>query len=338
MRRIFGTVAVLHGLFPYFAHVFADPFRFFGIRTVVYPVEHAEVPVLPRGTVDDFAVCGDAAGHAAVPHLFVTVVEVGPGKFGRYAVRPQQRLARRFVLECFAFHTETYPIFAVGRSTLDVGFTGETGRCLRNEDIAGEVDGYLAAVRPVADEEQTLVGDGHGLGQVIERFGEGAEFIDFAGLQVHDGRGVLPGVVRCDGSGETAGILAAGRHGSPHLEGVQLAETGEFVVLGELVHAYLLRSLVGYDGDGGAAFGTGVVVIDGHGERPVVRALHLYPRCPGSGFPRGRGGFHLDDQRLIPFAQERARHLAQVDILEILATLRVAAGEYGCRTECEDTF
>ena len=176
-----------------------------------------------------------------------------------------------------------------------------------------------------------MVGDGHGLRQVMERFRIGTEFIDFAGLQVHDGRGVLPGVVRCDGSGETAGILAAGRHGSPHLEGVQLAETGEFVVLGELVHAYLLRSLVGYDGDGGAAFGTGVVVIDGHGERPVVRALHLYPRCSGSGFPRGRGGLHLDDQRLIPFAQERARHLAQVDVLKSLFRSGSTACQYGCR-------
>ena len=164
MRRIFGTVAVLHGLFPYFAHVFADPFRFFGIRTVVYPVEHAEVQVFPRGAVDDFAVCGDAAGHAAVPRLLVTVVEVGPGKFGRYAVRPQQRLARRFVLECCAFHTVTYPIFAVGRSALDFGFAGETGRCLRNEEVAGEVDGYLTAVLAVTDEEQSLVGDDVRLG------------------------------------------------------------------------------------------------------------------------------------------------------------------------------
>ncbi len=103
----------------YFAHVFAYPFRFFGIRTVVYPVEHAEVRVLPRGAVDDFAVCGDAAGHAAVPHLLVTVVEVGPGKFVRHTVRPQQRLAQPLLL--YPFTRITYPILTVGRSTLDVG-------------------------------------------------------------------------------------------------------------------------------------------------------------------------------------------------------------------------
>ena len=190
MVIVLRTIAHLHDNRSHFPDVLAYPLGFGGILTVVNPVKHAEIGVLPRSAVDDTAVGGDTAGHTAVPHLFVTVVEFRPGEFMRHAVCPQQRLARCGVFEHFAFHGKAHPIFAVGRSSLYLRLASETCRRLRNEDIAGKVDGYLAAIRTVADEEQPLVGNGHGLMQVVHRFRVWAELMPLARLQVHNGRRV----------------------------------------------------------------------------------------------------------------------------------------------------
>jgi len=92
----------------YFSYIFAYPFRFSCIFAVVYPIEHAEIGVLPRGAVDDFAVCGDAAGHDADPDFFIAEIFIGYGQFVRYTVNPEQWLVQIF--QSISFFCVTYPI------------------------------------------------------------------------------------------------------------------------------------------------------------------------------------------------------------------------------------
>ena len=138
------------------AYVVAYPSGLFDGRAVVFPVEHAAIVVFPRGSVDDFTVCGDAVGQDTCPELFVTVIQGRHREFGDCALRPQQRFEH-------AGLNVSHPIFPVGRCLRDLGFVRVSGR-FRNEDIAGKVDGYLAAVLAVTDEEQSLVGDDVRLG------------------------------------------------------------------------------------------------------------------------------------------------------------------------------
>ena len=339
MGFVLGAVTHLHGDFGDFPDVFADPSRFCGVFTVVYPIEHAEVGVFPRGAVDDTAVGGDAAGHDAYPYLLVAVVQVEHGKLVRYAVNPEQRMGEAAVAARFVLG-KADPVFAVGRGSLYLRTEPVTGRCFGNEDFARGVDGYLTSVVAVADEEQSLVGDGHCLVEVIERFGEGAEFIDFVRFGVDDGRRVLPRIVRCDGRGESAHVPSARRHDRAHLESFEPAVAGEFAVERKLVHPNLLRSLARFDGYGGIPFGTGAVVVYRDGERPFVRAFDFYPRRAGRGRPLGRGSLDVDGERGVPFAEERTGHLAEVHVVYVVFRLGGAAGDesgraYGRRNEVE---
>src|SRR5699024_3805691 len=143
-----------------------------------------------------------------------TIVQVEDGQFLGSAVRPEQRTVEAAFVSGF-IHCETYPVFAVSGSSLNFGLAGISGRGFRNENVAGEVDGYLAAVLSVGDEQQALVGDCHGLVECVKRLRERAELMPFARLDIDDGGLELIGIVRRDGRYETAGILAARRHGRP---------------------------------------------------------------------------------------------------------------------------
>ena len=287
----------------YFVNVLTDIFDL-----AIFPVDHAEVVVVPRRTVDHRTVGGNAAGDDAVQESFVAEVLFGPGEFLGYAVTPNERIIHAVV----ALRV-TDPGGGIGCRGGNGRQCGESGCAgIRNDRLLGyREDDVAAAV--VVDEQLAVIGDGAGRGQVVEALGIGVQIVPVVRSRFDDDRleeTVRHFIHRVD---ETTGIGTARRDGGVILEAGQLAVVNIGFVA-QLVDGDIGDCVACRDGHDGFAFVRFGVVGCGNREGRLIGLVGGQPAGIGLGAP-ALGGFDLDGQRCPALSSQSTGQSAEVDVI-----------------------
>ena len=286
------------------------------------PIDHAEIEVIPRGSVNDAAVGRDAAG-LHVAYRLVTVIQRGFRKLCRHTVHPLQRTRRP------VFTRPSYPGACRG-DLRHLRKTRKIGRHLQTKIVTIGSHHHTTVV--AGDYQFTGIADTHRLEQTEQAVRIGAQSRPCTGRHV-DNNGMLVDiallVIRRI---KTAGIVSARRHGRAVLKLRMTAVTRENMVFGQLHHCDGLLGRTGPHGYLRLARVGRIVVGDRNGERGGRDLGHLYPRGQRLGLPFRRVGMHLNGQGAVPLAPKGAGSIAQPHVLRFGHALGFTACQQQGRT------